>query len=196
MKLIRLTRGTDRADLRGEPQFQGDKTTKGPDGADIPRFLFVSLEGRSRDTDLKGWPHVVTDAEAEELLTFPGLTFEEVSIDQANADRRRYMPRGGSEVGRQVFGDAAYEPVPVLEFAEIVERDPGTIKTEVQTEIKAEEVKAEGEPRDPEAIQAEVQAEIVAHNERASVAVSPTDEEPAKETETASAVGRATKTKA
>lgn len=139
MKLIRLTSGTDVLDLTGDPNFDGSKMTKGPGGTEIPRFRFVSLRGRGRPADLRGWPHEVTDQEFDDLMTTPSVLFEEVTPEQATEDRRRAMGTGGSEVGRLIFGAEAYLPPPPVEIAASLPRAAAEIKAEVEREIKVSE---------------------------------------------------------
>ena len=136
-KLIRLTSGTDVADLRGEPEFDGSKTTKGPNGQEIPRFRFVALQGRGRPVDLRGWAHEVTNEEFDALMTQPGMLFEEVTPEQADKDRLRHTAPQGSEIGRQIFGAEAYLPPPPPTVAQSLPRTAEEITQEVKREIAA-----------------------------------------------------------
>ncbi len=139
MKLIRLTRGTDKLDARAEHGLDGAKTTPGPNGADIPRFVFYSLEGRARPADLRGWAHEVTNDEYDALMTFPGVVFEEVTPEQADADRAKWLSPGGSEIGRLIFGAEAYRPPAPVPIAESVARSADVIRAEVQREVAVSE---------------------------------------------------------
>lgn len=91
MKFIRLTRGAaDIFDVRGYPSFSGkaDATMTLPSGRVVPKYVFHALDSAGKvDPELRGLAVEVTDKEAEELLTLPFVTFEEVTPAQEVHDR-------------------------------------------------------------------------------------------------------------
>lgn len=143
MKTIRLVHGTDALDLRDHPAFRdkADATDTLPDGREVPRFVWHARDANSATIDpaLRGRAVQVTDAQALELLTYPGLRFEEATPEQVAADQWR------ATLTRDMFGRLV---------------DPATGQLVDPAAPPAAPVIAVSTPRDPEEIKAEVAREL------------------------------------
>lgn len=96
-KQYRLRSGTaDIADVRDYPAFREhrDATDTLPNGRQVPRFVFHALDGYSDELELRGRAVTVNKAQEEELLTSPGLLFEEVAEDQSTFAARVRVAAG------------------------------------------------------------------------------------------------------
>lgn len=141
-KTVRLLSGTDTLDLRG--QF-GDAVDTLPAGREVPRFVFHALDARSTNVDLalRGRPVEVEDAVAEELLTLPGLVFDEGADAETTTAQAYRLTLTRDPLGR-LFDPALGEVVP-----EDTTRPP-----------VGAAVIAVGVPQSGEALTAEVQHEL------------------------------------
>lgn len=145
-KTIRLVRGTDIFDARTLPGFDDSADTL-PDGRQVPKYVFHALEGApGLDPALRGRAVTLVNALADELLTLPGYTFEEVDPAAAAHDQWRMT------LVRDAFG-RLLDPATGLVVADPSAPPP------VDPARAAAQAPA-GEPTPPAQVKAEVQAAL------------------------------------
>ena len=147
-KTMRLTRGADKADMRGYPSFKDDE-----------KFIFYSLEGNGPKEE-RGKAVEVTNDQAEEMLTHPTLVFEEVTAEQAEADTFRVS------LGRDMFGNSVHPKTGQI----ISDLHPQAIPAETITQVMSPQAEDAGAPTPPEDIRASVQATMKEEEARAAEA--------------------------